>query len=267
MQKQTPKWLEHFITAFGPKGLVAMAWWLGAMHAKLIRELQQSFPFLHVDGGVAVGKSTLLATLWRLTGTPEAQFVSPRNCSRTALARSLFSPSGLPVVLEQSEGEPSFDWDILKPLFNNCTSASLSRGVDPATSGITYDSAVAVVGWVGEAAAFASRVIHLWLEPLCLTPDRVAARQALQGHCANEFAGSHQQRDLVTYYLGKTGAYIDGLRDDMGETLDARAALNHAQLLSLLDALADLYGLPDKAHVDARSEVWNMAWRRVDLPF
>lgn len=267
MHKETPKWLDLFITVFGPKGLVAMAWWLGSLHARRIRGLQDSFPFLHVDGDAGVGKSTLFETLWRLTGIQHAHFISPAHCTPAGLTRGLFNPVNLPAVLEQFERSAEFDWDMLKPLYNNCTSASLIRAVDPAISGVTYESAIAVVGWVGESPAFASRMVNLRLLPNCHTPERIAALQELAAHCANEFAPSNQLCDLVSFCMGKTDAYITGLRDDMGEALDARAAKNHAQILCLLDALDQLYGLPDEVHRDAYGEVWDMAWNRVHLPF
>ena len=42
--QQTPQWLELFTTAFGAKGLVALAWWAGAYHAERIRNLQGTYP-------------------------------------------------------------------------------------------------------------------------------------------------------------------------------------------------------------------------------
>lgn len=91
MHKQTPEWIDLFHTCFGPKGLVALAWWLGAMHAKRIRDLQGSYPFLLVDGDTGVGQDSLIATLWRLTGQPNAQNVTPETHTKTALMVRLFN--------------------------------------------------------------------------------------------------------------------------------------------------------------------------------
>ncbi|WP_241388275.1 hypothetical protein [Pseudomonas aeruginosa] len=260
MHKQTPEWIDLFHTCFGPKGLVALAWWLGAMHAKRIRDLQGSYPFLLVDGDTGVGQDSLIATLWRLTGQPNVQNVTPETHTKTALMVRLFNSDNLPVVLEPAT---HFDWDMLKPLFNNC-SFSVHDGVSVSS---TYESAIAIVGRADGSPAFASRVVNLKQEQVGVNTQRSTALQALGTYCENQFAVPHHRQDLVAYSLGKTGHYISALHDDMGDSLDARTALNHAQILALLDALNSLYDLPDQAHTNAHCEVWDMAWRRVQLPF
>ncbi|WP_178119778.1 hypothetical protein [Pseudomonas gelidaquae] len=52
---------DDFYTVFGTKGVVAMAWWLGALHADRIRAEHHSFPFLHIEGEAGAGKTFLMS--------------------------------------------------------------------------------------------------------------------------------------------------------------------------------------------------------------
>ena len=52
---------NDFVAYFGARGVVALAWWMGAAHAARIREHQNSFPFLQING--AAGSNTNTARM------------------------------------------------------------------------------------------------------------------------------------------------------------------------------------------------------------
>ena len=151
MQKQTPKWLDLFLTAFGPSGLVALAWWAGAFHAQRIREWQTTYPILQITGAAAVGKSTLVSNLWKLVGTPEPDHISVNTCSMGSLLAILARAVNRPVVIEES-GRPDdcFDWAALREcyaaarwyvvLVTTPWKASISRAPWPSLVGMTRSS-------------------------------------------------------------------------------------------------------------------------------
>jgi hypothetical protein len=64
----TDAWFAPLWTAFGVKGIVALAFWLGSLFAEQIRARDKSFPFLEAVGEAGAGKTTLIEFLWRLVG-------------------------------------------------------------------------------------------------------------------------------------------------------------------------------------------------------
>ncbi|WP_215244505.1 hypothetical protein, partial [Escherichia coli] len=61
-------WLSSLWDAFGAKGYVVLAFWLGSFFAEQIRKTHKSYPFLEICGEPGSGKSTLIEFLWRLCG-------------------------------------------------------------------------------------------------------------------------------------------------------------------------------------------------------
>ena len=125
--RYTTEWLQHVWTAFGAKGIVALAFWLGSLFAEQIRETQKSYPFLEIVGEAGSGKSTLIEFLWKLFGRSDYEGFDPSKSTTAARARNFAQVAGLPVVLIESDRETlgdekshvkSFDWDELKTAYN-----------------------------------------------------------------------------------------------------------------------------------------------------
>lgn len=122
------EWLSLLTQCFGPKGTIALAFWLGTLFAEQIRESQKSYPFLEIVGEAGAGKSTLIEFLWKLCGRAEYEGFDPVKSSLAARSRSFAQMSNLPVVLIESDRDPvdsaagrpmkNWDWDELKPLYN-----------------------------------------------------------------------------------------------------------------------------------------------------
>lgn len=110
---------DDFYTLYRSQGVVALAWWLGALHADRIREEHNSFPFLHVVGEAGSGKSLLLGYLWKLLGEEEFSACAPEFATPTGRRRVLLN-GGKPVVILESWPNPesSFDWDEIKDLYS-----------------------------------------------------------------------------------------------------------------------------------------------------
>ncbi|EIU1687318.1 hypothetical protein L4H27_003020 [Pseudomonas aeruginosa] len=261
---QTPKWLELFITAFGTQGLIALAWWAGAFHAQRIRELQATYPILQITGGAGVGKSTLVANLWKMAGSSDNENVRADSCSMGALLSILVRTFNRPVVLEESgRGDERFDWSALRECY---TGGAIVRhiGTD-AIEGARFGGALAYVG--GETEVLNSRIVNIHLVRQPRTDAHHEAVKALHelqiADMANFVETIKANREQLAYRLGGVGRYIDSLQEDTEQRLPAGIDRNHAQLLALLDLLLDLFQVPAEAIHLAHAEVWNMAWQHV----
>lgn len=246
--RQTPKWLELFITAFGGHGLVALAWWLGALHAERIRSAQRSFPFLELIGGTGSGQADLMRVLCLLIGKDHA----PRG-STIAPWHQLQADSG-PVVIEEAEGcVTPFDWDELKPLFSG----------GPVRFGGTSNP--------GEAQAFRGALVVLANPPMA---DSLRSRFVFvePHHSEHPEASAQALRDLLDMLstggvdfldtANAAGDRLGGLLQHMTTAYlisephhNKRVAMNHAQLHALVGVLDDLFVLPTDAREDAHIEI------------
>lgn len=122
-------WFDKLYLCFGPKGVVALAYWLGTLFAEQIRNRFESFPFIEIVGEPGAGKTTLLETLWKLLGRTNYEGFDPMKGSAVGFMRSMAQVANLPVVLIESDredeadsakGRPrnAFHWDSLKSLYN-----------------------------------------------------------------------------------------------------------------------------------------------------
>lgn len=274
MPQQTPEWLNLFVDAHGTKGVIALAWWIGARHAVEIRELEGSFPFLQV---VAPGPdaSTLLDTLSTLSGLPETPMIRPGACTPAGLNRTLFADTSLPLVINEvdSQGATPFDWDVLKPLYNNCTVAAVNRSSDPSQAGKTFVRGVAILAKETENEvdnpALHARTVVLNVDQVEQPRSSERAFQLLRQLGSNADALSLNPsawRQLV-YRIGGTQGHIDMLQEELGNRLPHRHAKNYAQLVALVFALDDIFHLPEGQHSKAIYAVRDMADATAEVPF
>ncbi|MEY2883731.1 MAG: hypothetical protein RL490_1455, partial [Pseudomonadota bacterium] len=130
-------WVAPFATTFGPRGMVALAYWFGTLFAEQIRAKQQSWPFIEIWGEPGGGKTTIIEFLWRLLGRADYEGFDPSKSTAAARARNLGKSGNLPVVLIESDRDSGgtgarqhgrqFDWDELKTAYNG--RSVRSRGV------------------------------------------------------------------------------------------------------------------------------------------
>jgi len=93
--------LPTFLTAFGSNGLVALAWFYGAIHADEIMAEIGFFPVLEISGQPGSGKTALMSTINKTSGLAHDEL----DCSSVILAdiyKHVFLSSS-PVCLNVSE--------------------------------------------------------------------------------------------------------------------------------------------------------------------
>ena len=243
--RQTPKWLSLFITAFGAKGLVALAWWMGALHAERIRGLQRSYPFLGITANCHSSQFLLLRTLFNLLGRDRCEPIGTADSAKALI--QVNNASNWPVVLDHHSG--TFDWDALRPCYNGDGAGFCPRAIEPTK----FRGALLVLGQPPMSDALRSRFVFVELDHLQHTEE---SAQALQDLLDMHGTGGFDFYDTVEAagerlegLLQHTTAYFVQPHDNK------RAAFNHAQLHALLGVLDDLFVLPTDAREDAHIEV------------
>ncbi|CCG07049.1 toprim domain-containing protein [Pararhodospirillum photometricum] len=255
-----PEWTDLLYRAFGAKGLVATAFFLGSLFAEQIRGLHKSFPFLEIVGEAGSGKSTLIEFLWKLMGRDSYEGFDPNKATLAARARIFSQVSNLPVSLIESDRDGKedglrqrqFDWDELKTAYNG--RASRARGVrnggndtyEPPFKGAILISQNAPVN---ASEAILQRIVHLYYSCGTHTRDSKEAAAAL-GSLPVE-AVSHflilattAEAQVMATVKARTVVHEAALlaRPDVRSN---RLAKNHAQIMALVEALGTLVGLPE----------------------
>ncbi|SDG27510.1 Toprim-like [Onishia taeanensis] len=274
-QAYTTDWTRQLVGAFGAKGIVATAYWLGSLLAEQIRGEMGSFPFLEIVGEAGAGKSTLIEFLWKLVGRRDYEGFDPSKATMPARSRNFAQVSNLPVVLIESDREQEggakqkqFDWDELKTAFNG--RSIRARGVknsgndtyEPPFRGSIVISQNAAVQ-AGEAIQ--TRICHLHFTREGQNGQTKQLAEALEKtelEHVSQFALDVATREAALLKLIKTNAktYENQLAADPDIKV-LRIAKCHGQLMALLDCLGlDGLNLFDAQMLDmAAGHIWQMA--------
>lgn len=255
---------NDFVAIFGARGIVALAWWMGAAHAARIREDQNSFPFLQINGAAGSGKSLLLKYLQKLNGqTPDAHSLA--HATQAARAR-IYANAERPIVICEHHGEPEqpFDWDELKPLYSSGTVIS-HAGADR-TERVTFKGALVITANqpLECSDAVSSRMILVDLSATDAHTPRVRPEAIgdLNADEASAFGTKVAQSEewISSSLHALVPAYQGRLTRRYGAGLSGRTALNCAQLLALLEVLCALLSIHDGLRLESRNVINDIAF-------
>jgi hypothetical protein len=119
------EWIADLWTAYGPKGVVTLAFFTMSLFAQQIRERHKSLGFLEITGLPGSGKTTLVEFAWKLLGRSGYEGFDPNKGTTAFLARSLLKVANLPVGLiegnrddDKRTGNRQFDYNELLVLYN-----------------------------------------------------------------------------------------------------------------------------------------------------
>lgn len=245
----TTTWVPLLWQAFGAKGVVALAYWLGSLFAEQIRAAQASYPFLEVVGEAGSGKTTLIEFLWKLCGRRDYEGFDPSKSTLAARARNFAQVANLPVVLIESDRDGDakkglFDWDELKTAFNG--RSTRSRGMKNGGNE-TYEPpfrgaiVIAQNDQVQASEAILSRIVHVYFDRSAHTPEtRVAAEQIERTDMDTVsgflIAAALHEVDILARFAERQPIYDKALQA-RAEIRTQRVAKNHAQIMALVDCL------------------------------
>lgn len=269
-------WFEMFWKCFGVRGLVVLAWWLGALYVEQIRQIHKSYLFLELIGEPGSGKTTLVELCWKLSGRVEYEGFDPSKATAASRARNFAQVGNLPVVLieserEQKEGAPvkHFDWDELKTAYNGRSVRSTgvkNNGNDTREPPFRGALLIAQNNAVNASEPILQRLGHVNLTREHQTPETKLLAEQLERMPVEQLSGflvkALQPEDKVMELIdARTSGYeqellaIPGIRT-------VRIAKNHAQLRSLVDGLQLVVPLSNERAQLVHEEVCRMALER-----
>lgn len=253
-------WVDDIWTAFGCKGYVALAFWLGSLFAEQLRQRNKSYPFLEIVGEPGTGKSTLIEFLWKLCGREEYEGFDPSKSTAAARGRNFSQVANLPVVLIEGdrssvEGKTknlrAFDYDELKSLYNGRASRALGiKTNNNETYEPPFKGAIVIAqnADVDGSEALLSRLIHIATDRSCQTPETTAAAVRLEQMPVQAVSGflikATSMADVLLAEYDKHLAIAQQQFKAQGIIKTNRISLNHAQLQALLAVLPMVVPVP-----------------------
>lgn len=255
---------NDFTAYFGARGVLAMAWWMGAVHAARIRQDQNSFPFLQIVGTAGSGKSLLLDYLQKLNGqTPYSHALA--HATLAGRART-FASAGQRIVICEEHGElgQTIDWDELKPLFSS-GSVSLRSG-DGQSEEVTFRGALVITANqpLDCSDAITSRMVMLDLSAADAHTPRVRPEAIGNLNASEASAFGIEVTQAGEWICGSLQAFLPAYQGQLtrkyGASLNGRTALNCAQMICLIDLLCNLLAIPQELQLETRKLVHDIAF-------
>ncbi|MBF0169071.1 MAG: toprim domain-containing protein [Alphaproteobacteria bacterium] len=257
-------WVDDLYKAFGPKGIIALAYWLGALFAEQIRDVHKSFPFLEIIGEPGAGKSTLIEFLWKLVGRADYEGFDPNKSTTAARARIMSQVSNLPVCMIESDrgGEDTakvrqFDWDELKPAYNGRPSRATgvkNGGNDTKEPPFRGSIVISQNAQVNASDAIMQRIVHLHFTCAKHSNEGKDAADRLSTMAVEKIShfllmATTAEAQLMKLFFARTAQYETKVMAEP-EVKHFRLAKNHGQMMALVDCLDGLVKLP----ADVRAE-------------
>ncbi|MEZ5688717.1 MAG: toprim domain-containing protein [Caenibius sp.] len=249
-------WISDVWTAWGPNGLITLAFFTMSLFAVQIRERDQSLGFLEIFGEAGSGKTTLITFMWKLFGRAQYEGFDPNKATNAAIARNFLKVSNLPVGLIESGREQdkanhfrAFDWAELLTLFNGRSPRSVgvkSSGTEtfePPFLGSIY---LMQNNPVDAMPAVLERIMSIRIDKSTRTEETRAAAQRIARYDMEDASGwivhvTRHAKDYLPAFFKAFDRHNDTMRDRVADLYNDRIILCHAQLAAAVEMLAHLF--------------------------
>ncbi|WP_018250802.1 toprim domain-containing protein [Sphingomonas melonis] len=243
-------WVPPLVTAYGVKGIVALAFWTLSLFADHIRAEQDSLAFLEMTGLPGTGKTTLLEFLWKLLGRSNYEGFDPTKATNAGIARTLGSVGNLPVVLiEADRGQDTphgrkFEWDELKTAYNGRavrTRAIANGGMETFEPPFRGAIVVAQNDTVEASPALRERIMAIHFDKSLFSVAGKTAGEQLARIDVGDVSGFivhvvRREDDILATYREAFKHHEARMLANKA-IRNGRLAKNHAQLAAMLDAM------------------------------
>lgn len=268
------KFMEHFQGAYGERGLIVLAWWVGSLFAEQLRDRFAGYPFFELQGQASSGKSTLIKILWKLFGREDYEGFNPLNSSFSAIDRNFAKTSNLPVVLIESDANDEqrnakkFNWEHLK---NAYTGEPLKeRGVQNGGNETVFNpfraSLMAAQNTPIEGSeAILSRFVHLPLDRSHHLPGGKFHAESLALAEVESLSGFlpfmlRKEKDFLAKVIAVQPQCYQAF-DGLGIRID-RIKDNHAIVMAILDTLCHYLPMNQQLVINAMELLKQRAAKR-----
>lgn len=253
--KHNTQWMADFKTAFGTKGLVALAWWFGCLFVEQVRQQHRSYPFFELVGEAASGKSSLVDFMWKLYGK-EGESFNPNSSTLAGRTRKMAEVANLPVVFNETDNEEQdgrnshgkkFNWDEIKDLFDGEFGRVTGiKSQDNSTKKPEFKAGLMIVQNIPVAAseAIQTRICHMNFDTSHHSQQGYEAAVRLNSLPVNELNGfvinTVKKADRVLKHFNQQlPKHRKTLQADKKIKLQ-RIVENHAKIMSFMDCLNGL---------------------------
>ncbi|UNM95533.1 toprim domain-containing protein [Ignatzschineria rhizosphaerae] len=267
------QWLDDYITAFGDRGLIVLAYFFGSLFATQIRHELGYFPFLEFTGEAGSGKTAVLEFMWKLMGRDNYEGINPTTSTPAGRYRTLNQFSNMPTsyIEGQSESKDAKkgkdDWLYeSKTQFNGRsvrTKGKNNNGNDTDESPFYGSIVVSQNVKIDADEATLTRFIYLHMTSDHHTPAGKRASEKLMRLEIDDVSSFLlqtilQEKSILKIIFDKYEAIKD-IFIDSDRVVHSRIRDVHKLLLAILEALTETYNIDYKNRDKAAKLIMRIA--------
>lgn len=249
------EWLRDVWIAYGPKGLIVIAFFVMSLFAVQIRERHKSLGFLEITGDPGSGKSTLIEFAWKLLGRAGYEGFDPNKATPAFISRSLVKVSNLPVGMiegnrdDEKRGNRQFDFNELLVLYNGRSprgTGQKSNGYEthePPFLGAIY---LMQNERIDAIPAVLERLMSMRIDKSMWSDATKEAAIRLEGWPIEDVSGTivhiaRNEAKFLPFFFDRFQHHDAGMAKRVNGLVNARPIKCHSQLAAAVEALPHLF--------------------------